>query len=293
MIIAWLPLGVKTPDPWKFRPSVNLTGENLSSTICVITYLTHHVTYSRRDLVTWPEAFGPFHKKIFDESGRQVITAYLYVSRHTYALLYYHAFVGLILVKTAPHELARLKSVVERERIVTWTACAVKKQFYAVRVRCLHASTYLLVSHVTERHQQRTDRRYTRSLSASTYVWTTVKYMLCRASCLSDATYFSSYGHVSDNSSAETRQRQITVSKLAEHRASGVVAQALWPPIVENFFCILLPGQGHDSLKFSNRNLAKNFGKKNSPQGGLTPKILEKWIVSPRVTCLQICIRYL
>ncbi len=44
--------------------------------------------------------------------------------------------------KTAPRELARLKSVVERERIVTGTACAVKNNFTPCAfVVCAHQLT--------------------------------------------------------------------------------------------------------------------------------------------------------
>ena len=49
------------------------------------------------------------------------------------------------------------------------------------------------------------------------------------------------------------------------------------PKIVFAYFFL---GQGHDSLKFSVRNLEKNLGKK-FPPGGLTPKIFGKVDVSP------------
>ncbi len=42
-------------------------------------------------------------------------------------------------------------------------------------------------------------------------------------------------------------------------------------PIVKIFFEYFFLGKGHDSLKFSDRNLEKNLGK-NFPQGGPTPK---------------------
>jgi hypothetical protein len=42
-------------------------------------------------------------------------------------------------------------------------------------------------------------------------------------------------------------------------------------PVKKIFFAYFFLGKGHDSLKFSDRNLEKNLGK-NFPPGGPTPK---------------------
>ncbi len=52
-------------------------------------------------------------------------------------------------------------------------------------------------------------------------------------------------------------------------------------PIVKFLFAYFFLGQGHDSLKFSDRYLETNLGKM-SPQGAPTPKIFGKVTVSPQ-----------
>ncbi len=52
-------------------------------------------------------------------------------------------------------------------------------------------------------------------------------------------------------------------------------------PIVKSFFEYCYLGQGHASLKFSDRNFKKNFGKKFPPRGSDPTNFLEKWIYPP------------
>ena len=59
------------------------------------------------------------------------------------------------------------------------------------------------------------------------------------------------------------------------------------PYVSENFLTVFSLGLGHDSLKFSDRYLAKKFGEK-FPPGGSDPKIFYKRIdSSTRAMCLH------
>jgi len=58
------------------------------------------------------------------------------------------------------------------------------------------------------------------------------------------------------------------------------------------FFAYFFLVRAMTPLYFQIEILKKNFGE-NIPPGGLTPKIFGKVDVSPRVTCLQICIHYI
>ncbi len=49
-------------------------------------------------------------------------------------------------------------------------------------------------------------------------------------------------------------------------------------PAPKIFFAYFFLGLGHDSRKFANRYLEKNFGKK-IPPGGPTPKIFQGWLL--------------
>ncbi len=63
--------------------------------------------------------------------------------------------------------------------------------------------------------------------------------------------------------------KQVILASLRLYpRAQGVLAPKI-------FFAYFFLGQGHDSLKYSDRYLEKNLGKKFSP-GGLTPNFFEK-----------------
>ena len=60
-------------------------------------------------------------------------------------------------------------------------------------------------------------------------------------------------------------------------------------PIVKSFFAYCYLGQGHASLKFSDRNFNKNFGKKFPPRGGSDPQNFWKsGCIPSMVMCLQI-----
>ena len=55
----------------------------------------------------------------------------------------------------------------------------------------------------------------------------------------------------------------------------------------ENFLTVFSLGLGHDSLKFSDRNFGKKFGKKFPPRGVRPPKFFWSNYSSPRAMCLQ------
>ncbi len=61
-------------------------------------------------------------------------------------------------------------------------------------------------------------------------------------------------------------------------------------PIVKIFFEYLFLGQGHDSLKFPDRNLEKNLGKNFPPGGSDPPNFFQSDIRTNRAIRLQILI---
>jgi len=103
--------------------------------------------------------------------------------------------------------------------------------------------------------------------------------MPCRARCRSDATYLA----VTVTCPIARLHRRHLAASPSPTRWTPYVERCIsgpMAPIVKILFAYFFLGQGHDSLKCSDRYLEKNLGK-NFPPGGPTLKIFGEVTIAP------------